>query len=102
VKAPVDFVRIVNRIRYSVKTAVLLAGDDRWDGHNFERHGRNSFLYRTPKGRYFVVTLSQWQGEEDTLEPVTLDNAVELFEGALSEHRVTYAEAFPNVTVEDA
>ena len=101
-KAPVDFVRIVNRIRYSVKTAVLLAGDDRWDGHNFERHGRNSFLYRTPKGRYFVVTLSQWQGEEDTLEPVTLDNAVELFEGALSEHRVTYAEAFPNVTVEDA
>ena len=101
-KPPVDFVRIVNRTRYSVKTAELLAGDDRWDGHNWERSGRNAFLYRTPRGNYFTVNLSQWQGEDDTLEPVTLDEAIDLYERSLTEHRVTYAEAFPNVTVADA
>lgn len=97
-----DFTRIIDRKRYSVATAELLAGNDFWDGHNFERRGRNTFLYRTPKGAYFVVTLSQWQGEQDTLEPVDLAEAIRLFEGELTEHRVEYAEAFPNVTIEDA
>ena len=101
-KPPTDFVRILDRKRYSVKTATLLAGDDFWDGHNFERSGRNVWLYRTPKGAYFTVQYSQWQGETDRLEPVTLDDAIELFEGPLTERRVEYAEAFPGVTVVEA
>lgn len=99
---PKDMTRIVDRRRYSTATAELLAGDDFWDGHNFERHGRNTFLYRTPNGRYFVVTLTQWQGELDSLEPVDLDEAIRLFEDDLPEHRELYADAFPSVTVEDA
>ena len=101
-KEPENFVRIVNRKRYSVKTATLIASDDFWDGHNFERHGRNTFLYRTPKGEFFTVTVTQWQGEQDSLDPIAQDAAIELFEGSLSEHAVTYAEAFPGVKVEDA
>lgn len=93
---------IIDRKKYSVKTAELLAGNDYWDGHNFERSGRNEFLYRTPNGAYFTVNLTQWQGERDTLLPVTQDEAIELFEGDLTEHRVKYAEAFPNVVVVDA
>ena len=100
-KPPAKFVRIVNRTRYSVATATLLAGDDYWDGHNFERHGRNEFLYRTPKGNYFVVTLTQWQGEEDNLEPCTLEEAIDLYENQLREHYETYADAFPGVVVID-
>ncbi len=100
--APKEFARVVNRKRYDVTTADLLADDVFWDGHNFERHGRNMFLYRTPRGRYFTVTLSQWQGERDTLTPVELEEAIELYEGPLTEHRVSYATAFPKVTVEDA
>lgn len=100
-KPPKDFTRIVDRKRYSVATAELLAGDDYWDGHNFERRGRNTFLYRTKKGAYFQVNLTQWQGEQDTLEPLTQEEAIELFE-SLTEHRVDYEDAFPNVTVEDA
>ncbi len=101
-KPPEEFSRIIDRKRYDVATATLLAGNDYWDGHNFERHGRNTWLYRTPKGRYFRVTFTQWQGEQDSLEPVDLDEAISLFEGPLTEQRVTYQEAFPDITIEDA
>ena len=99
---PEKYTRIIDRKRYSVATATILAGDDYWDGHNFERHGRNTWLYRTPNGAYFTVTRTQWQGEQDSLDPVTQDEAIELFEGSLTEHRVTYSEAFPAVEVIDA
>jgi hypothetical protein len=101
-KPPAEMTRIVDRKRYSVQTATLIAADDFWDGHNFERRGRNRFLYRTPGGAYFLVTLTQWQGEQDTLEPMTLEEALELFEGPLTEHAVSYREAFPSVEVVDA
>ena len=101
-RPPENFTCIVERKRYSTATATLLADDAYWDGHNHERRGRNTFLYRTPNGRYFTVTLTQWQGEQDSLTPVDLDEAIRLFEGPLSDHAVNYREAFPNVTVEDA
>jgi hypothetical protein len=100
--APKKFRRIVNRIRYDVETSSLLASDCYWDGRNFERHGRNTYLYRTPHGRYFTVNLTQWQGERDTLEPVSQEEAIELFEGRLTEHVVSYAAAFPDISVEEA
>ena len=100
-KAP-KFTRIVNRKRYSTETATLIADDVFWDGHNFERNGRNTWLYRTPNGRYFTVTCSQWQGERDSLEPISKGDAIDLYENELPEHEVDYAEAFPDVVVEDA
>jgi hypothetical protein len=94
--------RIVDRKRYDVQTATLIASDAYWDGHNWERHGRNTFLYRTPKGNYFTVLLTQWQGERDNLQPVSLEEAIELYEGPLTEHEESYAAAFPGVKVEEA
>jgi hypothetical protein len=101
-KPPAQFVQIIERTRYDVTKTTLIASDAYWDGHNFERHGRNTFLYKTPKGRYFTVTLTQWQGERDHLEPVSLDEAISLYEGRLSEHEVEYAAAFPDVEVQEA
>lgn len=101
-KAPKAWVRVVNRKRYSVAASTLIADDVYWDGHNMERHGRNCFLYRTPRGAYFTVSLSQWQGEQDSLEPITEYEAMDLYEGLLTEHHVSYEEAFPNVQIEDA
>ena len=101
-RAPERFTRIIGRRRYNVSTATLLAADDYWDGHNFERSGRNTFLYRTPNGAYFTITLTKWQGEQNGLEPVTEGEAIDLFEGNLTEHAVRYAEAFRDVKVEDA
>ncbi|MCO6450406.1 MAG: hypothetical protein J5I90_06415 [Caldilineales bacterium] len=101
-KEPTNLERIVDRKRYSTATATLLADDVFWDGHNFERSGRNTWLYRTPNGNYFTVTLSQWQGERDALTPITQKEAIELYEGPLTEHAVDYGEAFPDVAVEEA
>lgn len=98
---PENMERIVNGKKYSVKNATLLASDCYWDGSNFERGGRNTYLYRTPNGAYFTVNLTMWQGERDTLEPISQGEAIELFE-SLPEQEVNYAEAFPGVKVEDA
>ena len=94
--------RIIERKRYSVETAELVADDCYWDGHNFERHGRQTWLYKTPSGAFFTVTRTQWQGEEDSLIPISEGEAIELYEGRLSEHHVDYELAFPDVVVEDA
>ncbi len=101
-QAPENFTRIVGGLRYSTKTATLIAHDAWWDGSNFERSGRNTFLYRTPQGAYFTVTLSQWQGERDRLTPVHQDEAIQLYETSLSEHPVSYEDAFPGAQVKDA
>ena len=101
-KPPEEFERIIDRTRYSVQNAALVASDAYWDGKNFERKGRNTFLYRTKKGNWFTVKLTQWQGEQDTLMPITLSKAIELYEWDLTEHEMEYTEAFPNVEIKDA
>jgi hypothetical protein len=94
--------RIVAGRRYDTNKAELVADDAYWDGSNMERHGRNTFLYRTAKGAFFAVHLTMWQGERDTLEPLTQEEALSLYEGALTEHHLSHAEAFPDVEVSDA
>lgn len=91
--------RVVNGKRYSVSTATLLASDEYWDGSSFERNGRNTFLYRTRGGAYFQVKLTCWQGEHDTLIPISRDEAIDLYE-ELREHEVDYEEAFDAVVEE--
>lgn len=92
---------IVNKVRYRVSDSTLLAHDEYWDGHNLERHGRNMFLYRTPRGRYFTVRLTMWQGERDRIEPLSEDDAYQLYE-ELPEKEVEVEVAFPDVVVEPA
>jgi hypothetical protein len=92
---------VINRKRYRTATATLLASDAFWDGHNFERQGRNAFLFRTPNGSYFAQYQSQWEGERDRIEPLDLDAAIGLFE-QLPEKVVEFEDAFPGATVEEA
>lgn len=99
---PIHMTRIVDRKRYDTKKASLIAHDAFWDGSNFERSGRNMFLYKTQNGSYFLVTLTQWQGERDSLEPVSQEEAIRLYEEALPEHEMPYEEAFPDVTILEA
>jgi len=100
-KPPADYTAIVDRKRYSVKNSVLLAGDDYWDGHNYERNGTNTFLYRTAKGSYFWVGLTRWEGDRDELRPVTMEQAYTMYE-RMSEKRVPVDQAFPDIVIEDA
>lgn len=94
--------RIVDGKLYDTEKATLIAHDVYWDGHNMERHGRNTWLYRTKRGAYFVVSGTFWQGERDALEPIDEARAREMYERDLPEHEASYAEAFPDVVVEDA
>lgn len=91
--APAEMVRIVAGKRYSTATATLIASDLYWDGSNWERSGRNRFLYRTPRGAFFTVRLTQWQGERDTLTPIDEAEARDLWD-TLPEHAVSWAVAF--------
>lgn len=97
---PVAFTEIIGGKRYSTATATLIAGDDYWDGSNFERRGTNTFLYRTPNGNYFTVFLTRWEGQRDSLTPIDEADAIELWE-RLPKRRVTFEEAF-DVEVVDA
>ena len=93
---------VIGGKRYNTETATEIASDCYWDGHNFERRGRNTFLFKTKNGNYFVQHLTQWQGERDRLEPVTQDEAVSLWETSLTEHSVEFEIAFPGVAVSEA
>lgn len=103
-KPQLEMNQIIESKRYDCSTAILLAGDDWWDGHNFERGGHQTFLFRTPKGRYFFQYLSQWQGSQDHLSPCEEGEAQSFFEGCQAHDccRVNFDQAFPHVEIEDA
>ncbi|NMB01407.1 MAG: hypothetical protein GX971_07830 [Firmicutes bacterium] len=98
---PVKIRVVIDGIRYDTEKAEIIADDCYWDGHNWERNGRNTFLYKTQNGRYFVVKQTLWQGEIDRLEPLTVDEAIILYE-QLHEKYVEFEDAFPGVEVEEA
>lgn len=87
--------------RYTTTAATLIAGDDIFDGHNYERSGRNCFLYRTPRGRFFLAHQTTIAGERDHIEPLDLDAAIVAFE-RLAARRMEWPEAFPGLTIEEA
>ena len=57
-RPPKEMSAVIGGLRYSVDKATLIASDAYWDGHNWERQGRNSFLYRTPNGTFTTPTIS--------------------------------------------
>jgi len=73
---PFKMKEVIGGIKYDTEKAEIIADDCYWDGHNWERNGRNTFLYKTQNGRYFVVRQTLWQGERDQLEPLTIDEAI--------------------------
>lgn len=97
----IDDSTIIDRKRYDTTTATLIADDVYWNGHNHERKGRNTWLFRTERGAYFVRTQSMWQGEVDSIEPVSLEEA-EVYWTDLRVKHVEFEDAFPELVVEDA
>jgi hypothetical protein len=55
----------------------------------------------TPKGAYFAVHLSCWDGERSNIEPLATDEAISMYEG-MTEQREEYEDAFPGVEIEEA
>ncbi|MGH2626498.1 MAG: hypothetical protein ACRDHY_07610 [Anaerolineales bacterium] len=93
---PIQLSQSVAGHRYDTATSMLLGDDAFWDGHSFERHGRNRFLFRTQlRGLYFALYRSLLPGEEDHIEPLTREAALALWE-ELPRRNVELAEAFPS------
>lgn len=93
--------KVIGRKRYNTEKSQIIASDAYWDGHNWERRGRNTYLYKTQKGNYFVTHLTCWQGEQDHLKPLSQEEAINLWE-LLSEDKMNFKEAFPGVAIEEA
>jgi hypothetical protein len=85
--------QIINGRQYDTDKAVLVTSDRYWDGHNFERYGRNMFLYRTAKGNFFLHHTTQWQRDSDRLEPLSIEEAKVRYE-QLPEYEMGFKEAF--------
>jgi len=67
--------------------------DRYWDGSNWERSGRNTFLYKTAKEAFFLHRTTRWQGERESIEPVSEEEAKAWYE-MLLEYELEYAEVF--------
>jgi hypothetical protein len=92
---------VIAGIRYDTEKATLIAHDRYWDGNNYERQGRNTYLYVGVNGNYFLAHNTLWQGERDHIEPITEHEAMEYWD-LLPEKEVEYEDAFPKAEVEDA
>lgn len=68
---------------------------------NWEGIGRYAFLFRTPKGNYFVQHQSASAGQGDRLVPLEQSEAITLYE-RLANKELSFEEAFPGVGIEDA
>ena len=98
---PKDITEVINGKRYRTTLSALLASDTQWDGRSNERLGRNTFLFRTPKGNYFMLLQSTWPREKDVLSPLARDEALRMYE-ELPTKATDIEEAFPGIEIEDA
>ena len=87
---------VIGGLLYDTKKAVLLASNRFWDGHNYERSGRNTFLYKTKNGRYFAFQSTRWQGERDGIAALSKDDAKTMYE-ELPEREKDYEFAFGEI-----
>lgn len=93
--------RVINKKVYDTETAKRIATNDFSDGTNEYNRGRTADLYRTKKGNYFIVHLTCWQGEHDSLRPLSQNEAVEEYEN-MFDQREEFEDAFPDVKIEEA
>ena len=89
---------IIKRKIYDTETADCVADDRYWDVKN---QGRNTYLYKTKKGNFFMLNTTRWQGENNTITPLSENEAVDRYD-KLQEHHQEFEEVFPNIKVEEA
>ena len=85
--------QVIDGKLYNTETSQLLAHDEYWDGQSYHRNFRNTFLYRTRRGNYFLHQWSAWRDEGSYIEPVSPATARRIFE-RLPEKEVDFEEAF--------
>ena len=72
--------KVIDGKVYNTKTATMIADDHFSDGSNRLGVGRGNSLYVTPKGNFFSFYETCWQGENDSIDLQSIDEAKEIFE----------------------
>lgn len=85
--------QIIDGKLYDTETADLVASGLYWDGRKWQRHGGNTYLYKTKNGAFFLHRTTIWRGEGASIEVVSVDKAREWYE-RLPESKMSYSEAF--------
>lgn len=85
--------QIIDSKLYDTDKAQLVAHNRYWDGRNWDRNGRSTYLYKTAKGNFFLYHTTRWQGERDYIEPISRGEAKVWYE-ELPEHELSYEQAF--------
>jgi hypothetical protein len=79
----------------------LVAHDEYWNGYSSEQGGRNTFLFRTPKGEFFAQHQTLLPGEINKIVPLERNEAISLYQ-SLRVKEVPFKVVFPDVKLEDA
>ena len=85
--------KIIRGKMYDTETATLIANNEFSDGPNKMPGGRSTSLYKTARGNFFALYETHWQGERDTIEPLSITAAKDLFE-ALDADDNEYSDVF--------
>lgn len=85
--------RVIDGKKYDTEKATIVADNEFSDGSNRMNCGRCTLLYKTKKGNFFAAYETCWQGEYDTIDPLTINEAKEMFEG-LRNQLGKYEEVF--------
>ena len=98
---PINMIWVVAGKQYHTDKATLVAHDAYWNGYNCEQGGRNTFLFKTPKGNFFAQYQTLLPVETGKIVPLEVDEAVSLYH-SLCKKEAPFVVAFPSVKVEDA
>ena len=72
--------KIIGGKLYDTETATSIASNEFADGSNRLQRGRGTTLYKTAKGNFFALYETCWQGEHDTIQPLSSAEASALYE----------------------
>jgi hypothetical protein len=86
--------RVIDGKLYDTEKATLLADNEFSDGTNPISHGRATYLYKTKKGNFFALHVTQWQGEHDTIEACPVERAKQIFQQLDDSQSPDYEEVF--------
>lgn len=92
--------RVINKKAYNTETAERIATNDFSNGNDKFNLGRTESLYRTKKGSYFEVNYTVWEGESNSLTPLSKDEAEVVYE-KMFDRIIEFELAFPDMEVEE-
>jgi hypothetical protein len=98
---PENMTWVVGGKQYRTNKATLVAHDEYWNGYSCEQGGRNTFLFRTPKGDFFAQHQTLLPSEINKIVPLERNEAMSLYQ-SLHVKEVPFRVVFPDLKIEDA